>query len=46
MSFFFFTKLENRRAEEVLLEGLGTSEGGEVVGKGHGRVIYDIVDIV
>jgi hypothetical protein len=32
----FFTKLENRRAEQVLSGGVGTSERGKGVGKGGG----------
>jgi hypothetical protein len=34
----FFTKLENRRAEQVLSGGAGTSGMGEDMGKGCGRV--------
>jgi hypothetical protein len=37
-SFFFNTKLENRRAEQVLPEGTGTSGKGEEVGKWWRRV--------
>jgi hypothetical protein len=36
--FFFFTKSENRRAEQVLSGGVGTSGRREEVGKGCGRV--------
>jgi hypothetical protein len=39
MSFFFsFTKLENRRAEQVLSREVGTSGRGLEVGKGWGRM--------
>jgi hypothetical protein len=48
MSLFSFTKLENKRAEQVLLvcvEGLVSVGGGKRwVGKGHGRV--NIVQIL
>jgi hypothetical protein len=37
ISFFSYTKLENRRVEQVLLGRVGTS-GMEEVGKGYGRV--------
>jgi hypothetical protein len=39
MSFSSFTKLENKKAEQVLSDGFGTSGGGvEDVGKGCRRV--------
>jgi hypothetical protein len=44
MSFFSFTKSENRRMEQVLPGGLGTSGRVEEVGKGCGRV--NIVQIL
>jgi hypothetical protein len=36
--FFSFTKLENRKAEQVLGRVVSTSGSGEEVGKGLGRV--------
>jgi hypothetical protein len=36
MSFFSFTKLENRRVEQVLLGGLAPVGGGKRWGKGVG----------
>jgi hypothetical protein len=44
MSFFSFTKSENKRAEQILRGGVGTSGRGEIMGKGHGRV--NIVQIL
>jgi hypothetical protein len=38
MPFLFFTKSENRRAEQVLPGGVGTNGRREEMGKGHGRV--------
>jgi hypothetical protein len=38
MSFFFFAKIENRRAEQVILGvGVGTNGRGRIQGKGMGR---------
>jgi hypothetical protein len=44
MSFFSFTKLENRKVEQVPLGVVGTSGKGEEVGKGKRRV--NMVQIV
>jgi hypothetical protein len=44
MSFFSFIKSENRRAEKVLLQGVGMSGSGEEMVKGHGRM--NIVQIL
>jgi hypothetical protein len=44
MSFYSFTKLENRKIEQVLSRGAGTSGRGEEVGKVNGMV--NIVQIL